>query len=151
MYQYPTLRQGAKCANTPKLYTTHEDCSFSQKYITWQSSTKSKGNRSQHLSSDFCRKISFLWLIIQNKWNQIILPTAGLRFLVMSTANELSKSFNCTYLAIQVLMKITPMNPFKLIKEMNVRMFWIIWITEINGNGLVFVHLNINSVCNRIK
>ena len=59
MYQYPTLRQGAKCANTPKLYTTHEDCSFSQKYITWQSSTKSKGNRSQHLSSDFCRKISF--------------------------------------------------------------------------------------------
>ena len=69
----------------------------------------------------------------------------------MSTANELSKSFNGTYLAIQVLMKITPMNPFKLIKEMNVRMFWIIWITEINGNGLVFVHLNINSVCNRIK
>ena len=69
----------------------------------------------------------------------------------MSIANKLSKSLNGIYLAIQVLMKITPMNPFKLTKEMNVRIFWIMWITEINGNGLVLLHLNINLVCNRIK
>ena len=69
----------------------------------------------------------------------------------MSIANKLSKSLNDIYLATQVLMKITPMNPFKLTKEMNVRIFWIMWITEIHGNGLVLLHLNINLVCNRIK
>ena len=41
----------------------------------------------------------------------------------MSIANKLSKSLNGIYLAVQVLMKITPMNPFKLTKEMNVRIF----------------------------